>query len=188
MDFLLSPLPWYIAGPLIGLTIPLLLFLGNHQLGISATLQDICAICVRGRSDFFRYDPEKMNWRLWFAGGVVAGGLLSAWLVPDAQAGISSAARTTLAGLGLTEINGLYPQELLGGPGNWTLQTLIWALGGGFFVGFGARYAGGCTSGHSIMGLAQFNLASLIATLGFFAGGLLVTHLVFPSLLPWLLH
>lgn len=188
MDILLSPLPWYVAGPLIGLTIPLLLFLGNRQFGISATLQDICAFCVRGKADFFRYDPDTMDWRLWFAGGIVVGGLLSAWLVPDQAVDLSPAARATLTGLGLGEVKGLYPQELLGGPGQWTWQTLVWAVGGGFLVGFGARYAGGCTSGHSIMGLSQFNLASLLATIGFFVGGLLMTHLVFPSLLPWLLN
>lgn len=188
MDILLSPLPWYIAGPLIGLTIPLLLFLGNRQFGISATLQDICAFCVRGKTGFFHYDPDTMGWRLWFAGGIIAGGLLSAWLVTDPTVALSGAAEATLSGLGLQQAQGLYPQELLGGPGHWSWQTVVWAVGGGFLVGFGARYAGGCTSGHSIMGLAQFNLASLIATLGFFIGGLLMAHLVFPSLLPWLLH
>jgi uncharacterized protein len=187
MEFLLSPLPWYIAGPLIGLTVPLLLFLGNRQFGISATLQDICAVCVRGSSDFFRYDPATMNWRLWFAGGVVAGGLLSAWLVPDQTVALSAAAEATLSGMGLAPIQGLYPQELLGGPGHWSWQTLVWAVGGGFLVGFGARYAGGCTSGHAIMGLSQFSPASLIATIGFFLGGLLMAHLVFPFLLPLLL-
>jgi uncharacterized protein len=188
MEVLLSPLPWYVAGPLIGLTIPLLLFLGNRQFGISATLQDICAFCVRGTSDFFRYAPETMNWRMWFAGGVVVAGLLSAWLVPDRDVALSTAAQATLSGLGLEPADGLYPQELLGGTGQWSWQTLVWAIGGGFLVGFGARYAGGCTSGHAIMGLSQFSPASLIATIGFFVGGLLMTHLVFPSLLPWLLH
>ena len=53
---------------------------------------------------------------------------------------------------------------------------------GGFLVGFGTRYAGGCTSGHAISGLSNLQLPSLVAVIGFFIGGLVMTHLIFPYL------
>ncbi|MDZ7852586.1 MAG: YeeE/YedE thiosulfate transporter family protein [Halomonas sp.] len=62
-------------------------------------------------------------------------------------------------------------------------RNLIMLLGGGFLVGFGTRYGNGCTSGHAIMGLSLLSFGSLVATVSFFLGGLLVSNLVLPALM-----
>jgi uncharacterized membrane protein YedE/YeeE len=188
MDVFKDALPWYVAGPLIGLMVPLLLLLGNRQFGISASFQDLCAWCVRQKEGYFSWDPSKNGWRLWLVLGMIGGALILSYAVPATPVDISAATRSDLRGLGIAQQSGLYPQELFGGAGGFSILQVVVCLLSGLLVGFGTRYAGGCTSGHSIMGLAQFSLASLIATIAFFAGGLLMTHLIFPSLLPALLH
>jgi uncharacterized protein len=187
MNFLLEPWPWYVAGPAIGLFVPLLLWLGNRQFGISGTLRDFVAVVVRARQGLFAYDSEKSNWRLWFTLGIVAAGILLALLPHSAQTGIGSEAQALLAGQGVTDQHGLYPVQLLGSGDGFSLIQVLYCVVGGLLVGFGTRYAGGCTSGHAIMGLSKLSLGSLIATIAFFAGGLIMTHLIFPSLLPALI-
>ncbi len=76
MSFLHSPWPWYVAGPVIGLTVPLLLLLGNKRLGISSTLRQICAACVPGTVPLFNYDWKKDLWNLFFAAGLLLGGFI----------------------------------------------------------------------------------------------------------------
>jgi hypothetical protein len=65
----------------------------------------------------------------------------------------------------------------------FTLRGLMFFVFGGFLVGFGTRYAGGCTSGHTIMGLSNLQWPSLIATCCFMAGGFLMVHVLFPWLM-----
>lgn len=188
MDLLHEALPWYIAGPLIGLMVPLLLLLGNRQFGISASFQDMCAWCVRQPQGYFKWDAAANGWRLWLVLGMLIGALALYFAVPATPVAISSATQSDLKDLGITADGSIYPVELLGGAHGFSWIQITTALLGGLLVGFGTRYAGGCTSGHSIMGLAQFNPASLIATIGFFVGGLLMTHFIFPHLIPALLH
>ncbi len=188
MDLLHNELPWYLAGPLIGLMVPLLLLIGNRQFGVSASFQDLCAWCVRRPAGYFKWDASNNGWRLWFVLGMVIGALFLSYAIPATPVAISSATVDELKELGVTSVQGQYPEELLGGIGGFSLLQVLVCLVGGLLVGFGTRYAGGCTSGHSIMGLAQFSLSSLVATIAFFGGGLLMTHLIFPSLLPALLH
>lgn len=184
MDFLQTTWPWYISGPLIGLMIPLLLILANKQFGISSSLRHMCAACAPGGIDFFKYNWKNEIWNLFFVLGIVGGGFLAAWITPDLhQVQVTEGTRDQLAQLGITDFNSFIPTDLF----NWEMMlspigiTVI-ALGG-FMVGFGARYAGGCTSGHAIMGLSYFQLPSLIAVIGFFIGGLITTHVVLPMLL-----
>ena len=59
-------------------------------------------------------------------------------------------------------------------------KNILILLIGGLLVGFGARYAGGCTSGHAISGLSNLQLPSLTAVVGFFIGGLVMIHLIYP--------
>jgi uncharacterized membrane protein YedE/YeeE len=54
---------------------------------------------------------------------------------------------------------------------------------GGFLVGFGTRYAGGCTSGHAIMGLSNLQWPSLVATISFMVGGFIMANLILPFIL-----
>ncbi|MCI0411299.1 YeeE/YedE family protein [bacterium] len=184
MEWLRQPWPWYIAGPLIGLAVPALLIAGNKALGISSSLRHICAACFPANIPFLKYDWKKESWNLFFAAGIVIGGFLSGYLLrsPDPVA-ISAKTVQDLQALGIEPQTGLLPHEIF----NWhslvTFPGLIFIVAGGFLVGFGTRYAGGCTSGHGIMGLSSFQLPSLIALLSFFAGGIAATYLLLPRIL-----
>lgn len=185
--------PWYVAGPLIGLLVPLLLVVGGKLFGISSNLRHLCAalpLPASAKPAFLRYDWRRTGgWNLVFAVGMIAGGWLATSVLgtPDVGAQVSEATRADLGALGVTSFSGYAPADLF----SWTTLGspvgLVMVVVGGFLVGFGARWAGGCTSGHAISGLAALQLPSLVAVIGFFAGGLLVTHLVYPVLLPALL-
>jgi uncharacterized protein len=184
-NLLQDPWPWYVAGPLIGLMLPLLLLIGGRTFGISSNLRHLCAATIPGGLRFFRYDWKREgSWNLLFATGIVIGGLIAASLLlpPDYAVAISSATQRDLHALGLRDLSGLVPQELMGWQGLTSARGWLTLGVGGFLVGFGSRWAGGCTSGHAISGLATFQLPSLIAVVGFFAGGLLMTHLLLPIL------
>lgn len=180
-----QPWPWYVAGPLIGLIVPLLLLLAGREFGISSSLQHICAATLPGGAEYFRYDWRRKGlWNLVFVAGVTAGGFVAGWLFanPDPVA-IADSTRAALASMGIRDFSGLVPADLIGWSALLTLRGFCAVVVGGFLVGFGARYAGGCTSGHAITGLATLQPASMLAVAGFFAGGLLVAWIV----LPWLL-
>lgn len=183
-DLLSRPWPWYLAGPLIGLMVPLLLLIGNRAFGISSTLRHICAITAPGRIPFFQYDWRKESWSLLFAAGILLGGALGGIVFrnPDPVA-LSEAAKAQLGSMGVTDLTGLHPAQIfnfsaLGRPGGFLLIVV-----GGFLVGFGTRYANGCTSGHSITGMANLKWPSFVATGAFFAGGLLMTWVILPRIL-----
>ena len=180
-----GPWQWYVAGPLIGLFVPALLLAGNRMFGISSNLRHMCAVALPRRVDFFRYDWKRTgSWNLAFALGIVLGGAIAGhYLSGGAAAHIGEAARRSLALLGVRDLRGLVPRELFSWAALATWRGLVMLVGGGFLVGFGTAYAGGCTSGHAISGLADLQLPSLVAVLGFFAGGLVCTWLILPHLL-----
>lgn len=185
LDFLTQPWPWYIAGPIIGLTVPLLLIAGGKMFGISANLRHACAACNFGNVDFFNYDWKTAGaWNFTFLIGTVIGGLLGGYVFANPEP-IQLAASTIsdLQALGIQDFDGLVPDDLFTWSALGTTPGLIVLTIGGFLVGFGARYAGGCTSGHAISGLSDLQLASLIAVIGFFIGGLLMTYLILPIIL-----
>jgi len=186
IEFLSGTWPWYVAGPLIGLVVPLLLLVGGKTFGVSSNLRHICAATVPSGANFFRYDWKRAGiWNLTFITGTVLGGALAATLLANGAPTIDLAASTVrdLRALGITDLTGLVPADLISFDALASPAGLVAVVAGGFLVGFGARYAGGCTSGHAISGLAALEGASLIAVLGFFAGGLFVTHVVLPLLL-----
>lgn len=178
------PWPWYVAGPLIGLIVPLLLLAGGKSFGISSSFRDVCAATVPGRVEFFHYDWKASAWNLFFVLGILLGGVLAATVLapPDPFVGISEATAADLRALGLRDLSGLVPSEVIGWAGLTTLPGMVMVVGGAFLVGFGARWAGGCTSGHAVTGLAGLQVPSLVAVAGFFAGGLVATHLLLPLL------
>ena len=185
LELLTKPWPWYVAGPLIGLIVPALLVIGGKMFGISANLRTACAIVAPGKVEFFKFDWKRAGgWNLAFSLGILIGGFLAATLLanPDPIA-ISSATKADLAALGITDFSGLVPSDLFSWENVLTLKGFLLLGVGGFLVGFGAAYAGGCTSGHAIMGLADLQLPSLVAVLGFFAGGLITTHFLLPLIL-----
>ena len=180
-----QPWPWYIAGPLIGLTVPILLLIGNKSFGISSSMRHICAACIPANIPLFKYDWKKEWWNLFFVAGITIGSFIASyWLHGNGPIAISAGLQQDLAEVGVTDYSGLMPQELFSWSALGSLRGWILIVMGGFLVGFGTRYAGGCTSGHAIMGLSTLQWPSLIATCCFMIGGLLMTHL----LLPFLLH
>src|ERR1700712_2684735 len=184
MDIMKEPWPWYVAGPLIGLIVPVLLLLGNKSFGVSGTLRQICAACVPANISFFRYDWKKESWNLFFVAGIMFGGLLATlFLSGDAPVAITGSMRTVLQNQGVKDFSGLMPSDVFSFSQLLTLRGFVFIICGGFLVGFGTRYAGGCTSGHSIMGLSTLQWPSLVATIMFMAGGVIMANLILPYIL-----
>jgi uncharacterized membrane protein YedE/YeeE len=184
MELLYKPWPWYVAGAVIGLTVPTLLLLGNKRLGISSTLRQLCAACYPAKIPFFHYDWRKESWNLFFAAGILLGGFLGGYVFanPDPVA-LSAETINLFSSWGLADVNGLLPRELFNFENLLTLKGFLIMVVGGFLVGFGTRYAGGCTSGHGILGLSALQWPSLVATASFFVGGILFSHFVLPYIL-----
>ena len=186
MDWILMPWPWYIAGPLIGLTVPALYLVGNKSFGISSTLRHICAACIPTKIPFFQYDWKKETWNLVFVLGIALGAFIAAtWLCSsDALLDLNSSLKVDLHNSQqINTFNKLMPTEIFGTEHIFELRTWLFSLVGGLLVGFGTRYAGGCTSGHSITGLATLQFASLIATICFMIGGIVSSWFIVPYLL-----
>jgi uncharacterized protein len=180
----MSAWPWYVAGPLIGLTVPILLILGNKSFGISSSLRHICAACVPARIKFFQYDWKKEIWNFFFVGGIFLGALLATlWLSANEPIVVSEQLKAELTKYGITDYSHIVPAELFNWESLFTLKGFVMIILGGFLVGFGTRYAGGCTSGHSIMGLANLQWPSLVATCCFMAGGFLMANVLLPLIL-----
>jgi uncharacterized protein len=178
-----APWPWYVAGPVIGLFVPALLLVGNRMFGVSSNLRHLCSALFSGRVEHFRYDWKRIGlWNLLFVAGAGVGGFLaSQWSGPH-NIGISEQTRLALTNLGIHDFSGLAPRELFAWSVLLTPKGFVSVVVGGFLVGFGSAYAGGCTSGHAISGLADLQLPSLIAVMGFFAGGLIATHFILPMI------
>jgi len=180
-SFVSAPWPWYVAGPAIGLFVPALLIVGNRLFGVSSNLRHMCSAVLPGKLEYFRYDWKRTGlWNLVFITGVLVGGFLAWQWAGSPNIGISEQTRLALTKLGIHDFSGLAPREVFAWPALLTLKGFVCIIVGGFLVGFGTAYAGGCTSGHAISGLADLQLPSLIAVVGFFAGGLIATHLLFP--------
>jgi len=184
LDFLRQPWPWYIAGPLIGLTVPVLLLIGNKSFGISSSLRHICAACFPANISFFKYNWKKESWNLFFAGGIVIGGFIAAqWLANPEPVQINAALTAEMKTYGITDYKGLVPAEIFSWSALLTAKGIFMMVIGGLLVGFGTRYAGGCTSGHAIMGISNLQMPSLIATCCFMAGGFIMANLILPFIL-----
>lgn len=181
LELISQPWPWYTSGAVIALVMVLLLFSGK-SFGVSSNLRTICSACGAGKSiPFFDFDWRSQTWNLLFVAGAILGGWVSAqFLSADAPIQISQATLTDLRALGISGPDGMQPEEIFGMEALFSIKGFLLLLGGGFMIGFGARYAGGCTSGHAISGLSNLQLPSLIAVIGFFIGGLISTFVLLP--------
>lgn len=180
LEILKQPWPWYVSGAAIAGIMVTLLYFGK-SFGFSSNLRTICTLAGAGkRVSFFDFDWKTQKWNLLFLAGSVIGGLIAATLLKNDQPlQLSRATINDLQALGIHFDGQLEPGQLFSIHA-LSLKNVILMLGGGLLIGFGSRYAGGCTSGHAISGLSNLQLPSLVAVIGFFAGGLLMTHILFP--------
>jgi uncharacterized protein len=174
IEALRGPWPWWVSGLAIGAMVPLLLLLANRQFGVSSTLRHLCAAYAPIKPAFLRYDWRKESWSLYLVAGIVVGAAIARLLLM-AQPGplIDDVPQSAPM-----------PEQLFSWQALGTPRGLFLMVVGGFLVGFGSRWANGCTSGHAIMGLSLRQRASLLAVAGFFAGGLFISWLVLPWILP----
>tara|TARA_R110001599_G_scaffold149835_3_gene333868 strand:+ start:77 stop:652 length:576 start_codon:yes stop_codon:yes gene_type:complete len=186
IELISSPWPWWVAGPAIALLMFILIYFGN-SFGFSANFRTMCSMFGAGKScDFFDFDWKKQTWNLVFAAGAILGGFIASQYLSSGEAiALSEKTITELESYGLENPGvDIMPMSIFSFEALFSLKGFIFIVLGGFFVGFGTRYAGGCTSGHAISGLSDLQPASLIAVLGFFIGGLVITYFVLPSILP----
>ncbi len=184
LETLRQPWPWYVAGVIIGLTVPYLLLVGNKTFGISSSLRHLCAACIPAGITLFKYDWRKEVWNLFFVGGIALGALIASTALDDPEPlKLAEGTAAYLATKGIHDTGSLMPPEIFSWSALFTMRGLVFLVLGGFLVGFGTRYAGGCTSGHAIMGLSSLQWPSLVATVMFMAGGILMTWTLLPFLL-----
>lgn len=184
LEMIRQPWPWYVAGPLIGLTVPALLLIGNKSFGISSSMRHICAACMPAKIPFFQYNWKQELWNLFFVLGIFIGGVLTAqFLFNGADIQVNESLKQELSSYGIHNYSNLVPLDLMNWSSLFSLKGFVMMVLGGFLVGFGTRYAGGCTSGHSIMGLSTLQWPSLVATICFMIGGFITANLVLPLIL-----
>jgi uncharacterized membrane protein YedE/YeeE len=169
---------------MIGLTVPALLILGNKTFGVSSSLRHVCAMCIPSGIPFFTYNWRKETWNLIFVLGIMIGGFIATSVISNPnEIVIAPGTQQELAALGITDFSGLMPTDIFSWENLFSGKGLLFLVFGGFLVGFGTRYAGGCTSGHAIMGISSLQWPSLVATISFMIGGFLMTHLFLEPLM-----
>ncbi len=182
MEFILQPWPWYVSGPLLAMIMFILIYFGK-TFGMSSNLRTFCTIAGAGKkTKFFDFDWKSQRWNLVVVLGAVIGGFIASFLLSNpVDIDLNPETVENLSQLGFENAGqSLLPAELFSWDAVFSLKGLSILIIGGFLVGFGTRYAGGCTSGHAITGLSSLQLPSLIAVVGFFLGGLIMVHLLFP--------
>lgn len=187
LELMKQPWHWAVAGTLIGLIIPLLLLVGNKKLGVSSSMRHLCAICIPKNISFFKYEWKKEIWNLFFVVGIFLGGFIAAQFLSNPnEIIVAQSTKDTLTQYGITDFSQMMPKQIFSVENIFTLRGFFFFIVGGFLVGFGSRYAGGCTSGHSIYGLATFQMPSLIATCCFMIGGFFTTNVVLPIIFKYI--
>lgn len=152
---------------------------------MSSNLRTLCAIGGAGKKvSFFKFDWKAQRWNLVVVLGAIVGGFIAHNLLSNpTDISLSEQTINDLNTLGFSNAGKtLLPSELFSWESVFTIKGMLILIIGGFLVGFGTRYAGGCTSGHAITGLSSLQLPSLIAVIGFFIGGLIMIHLIYPIL------
>lgn len=182
MENILNPWPWYISGPLIALVMALLLYFGK-TFGMSSNLRTFCAIGGAGRfSNYFKFNWKDQFWNLIVVLGAIIGGFIATqYLSNESTTDLNPTTISELENMGFENPGAtLVPNEIYNLEAITSIDGLLFLIIGGLLVGFGTRYAGGCTSGHAIAGLSSLQKPSLIAVIGFFIGGLIMTNFILP--------
>lgn len=182
MDFIFEPWPWYVGGPLIALTLFLYFYFGKN-FGASTNFETLCTMVGAGKvSDYFKKDWKERDFALMFVGGLIIGGFISSnFLVPNQAIDLNPTTINELTSLGFMDVGQHYfPDEIFGSEAVFSLKGFLILMLSGVCIGFGTRYAGGCTSGHAITGLSSFQLPSLLAVIGFFIGGIIAVWFLIP--------
>ncbi|MBY0543472.1 MAG: YeeE/YedE family protein [Sphingobacteriaceae bacterium] len=181
LELIKQPWHWAVAGLLIGLTVPTLLLIGNKKFGVSSSLRHICAMCIPAKIPFFKYEWKKEIWNLLFVLGVFIGAIIATTFLSNPNTiVVAESTKASLAQYGITDYSQIMPAQIFNIENILTLKGFFFFVFGGFLVGFGTRYAGGCTSGHSIMGISNLQIPSLIATCCFMAGGFFSANVLMP--------
>lgn len=184
MDFILEPWAWYVGGPLIATSLVLYFYFGKN-FGASTNFETLCTMAGAGKfSDYFKKNWKERDFALLFVIGLIIGGFISSiYLIPNQNIDLNPVTVYELTDLGFSDVGTQYfPEEIFGEDVFYTLKGFLILLVSGVLIGFGTRYAGGCTSGHAITGLSSLQLPSLLAVIGFFIGGVLATWFIIPIL------
>ena len=184
INYISQPWPWYIAGPLIGLVIVLLQWIDNKPLAASSSFRHVCAATFPAGILFLKYDWKAQIWNLFFVAGIFVGGFLAATILSHpANIAISHETTVQLQSIGIHDTSGFAPAQLFSFAAMKTLPGIIVMVFGGFLIGFGSRYAGGCVSGHSMTGISDMQWTSLLATACIFVGGIVTANYLLPFIL-----
>jgi uncharacterized membrane protein YedE/YeeE len=184
MDFIFQPWAWFIGGPLIALSLLLYFYFGKN-FGASTNFETLCTMAGAGKvSDYFKKDWKDRDFALMFVVGLIIGGFISAnYLVPNQTIDLNPITVKELTDLGFSNVgNQYFPDEIFSDDVVFSLKGFLILLISGLLIGFGTRYAGGCTSGHAITGLSSLQMPSLLAVIGFFIGGIIATWFLIPLL------
>lgn len=182
MDSITHTWPWYVSGFLIGMVMLLLNYFGK-VFGMSSNIRTLCTLAGADKfAEFFRFDWKSQIWNLVVLLGAMLGGFVAVHYMSDpTNVDLNPKTIEQLALLNIDAPNGkLAPEALFGNEVFSSPKMLTILLIGGMLIGFGSRYAGGCTSGHAISGLSNLQIPSLKAVIGFFVGGLIMAHLLLP--------
>jgi len=182
MDLINQTWTWYFSGFMIGIIMLLLIYFGK-TFGMSSNLRTLCTIGGAGKfTDFFNFDWKAQRWNLAVVLGAMLGGFVAVHYMSDSSnVAINPKTIEQLATLGFDAPEGkLAPNVMFGNEAFQSPKMIAILLIGGILIGFGSRYAGGCTSGHAIQGMSNLQLPSLKAVIGFFVGGLIMVHLLYP--------
>lgn len=183
-EFISQPWPWYVAGPLIGLVLVLLQWIDNKPLAASSSYRHMCAVIFPAKIPFLKYNWKAETWNLVFVAGIFTGGSLATTILNHpSNIAISNETVQQLHSIGLKDTDGFAPLQLFSFAALQTIPGVIVMVFGGFLIGFGSRYAGGCVSGHSMTGISDLQWTSMLATASIFAGGIFTTYILLPLIL-----
>lgn len=184
MNSLFQTWPWYISGFVIAIIMLTLNYFGK-VFGMSSNLRSMCSIAGAGKYvSFFDYDWKAQRWNLLVIIGAMLGGYVAVHFMSDpSNVTLNPKTIAQLSQMGIDAPNGkLVPNALFGEAAFQSPKMIVILIVGGTLIGFGSRYAGGCTSGHAISGMSNLQMQSLKAVIGFFLGGIVMSHFILPLL------